>query len=382
MDILLNFVPLKSGGGLQVGLDFVRQAKLHGGAHRWHLVATAGTALARIEPERTVVRARMVERTARARAWFEYVGCRALTRRVGPAAIYTQFGPQWPGARGCVNVVGCAYSNLFYPEIDFWRGLVRPRRFQRQLIDRVREARLRDADAVVFETQDLAERAVSVLALDAARVHVVRPSISSLVSADAHHEETHARCQAMPAGFRVLLLSAYNPNKNIELLPDIARALRDNHARSEVVFVITLPFASRAARAVLAKAEALGVRAMVHNLGPIDPAGCAEVYRDCDAVILPSQLESFSNTIAEAWAMDRPLLISDMPWSRALCGEGAAYFAFGDAGSAAATLRDVETSAALRMELVRRGRAMLGSYPTAEQRFRAYVHIIERYAER
>ena len=99
MNILLNFVPLKSGGGMQVGLDFVRQAKVHGSAHRWYLVATAGTPLSRVEPQSNFFVAHLVPRNALARLWFEVFGCIRVTRRVRPAVIYTQFGPQWPGAR-------------------------------------------------------------------------------------------------------------------------------------------------------------------------------------------------------------------------------------------------------------------------------------------
>ena len=34
MKIILNFLPLKTGGGVQVALDFLKQAELYGGAAR------------------------------------------------------------------------------------------------------------------------------------------------------------------------------------------------------------------------------------------------------------------------------------------------------------------------------------------------------------
>lgn len=381
MNILLNFVPLKSGGGLQVGLDFVHQAKLHGAAHTWYLVATAGTALSRIEPQANFVVAQLVSRNRLARLWFEYFGCGRLTRRIRPDVIYTQFGPHWPGAHAFVNVVGCAYSNLVYPEVDFWDRLDAPRRWLKKGIDRMRKRRLRQADVVVFETDDLAARAVRVLGLDGARVHVVRPSISSLVNPMAAHAKTRERCRALPVGFRVLLLSTYNPNKNIELLAEVAKVLADEHGDKDTVFIITLPPDAATTRSILAKADRLGVASRVHNFGPVDHEGCTEIYRCCDAVILPSQLESFSNTIAEAWIMERPLLVSDMEWARALCGDGAAYFRFGDSHDAAARIDEIKRNEPLRRDLVARGRSVLASYPTADLRFRRYLDIIEHYAK-
>jgi hypothetical protein len=80
--------------------------------------------------------------------------------------------------------------------------------------------------------------------------------------------------------------------------------------------------------------------------------------------------------------MQRPLLVSDLAWARALCGDGALYFRYDDAGEAARQIHAIKTDARLRQDVVNRGTRMLATYPTAEQRFRRYLDIIERYAER
>src|SRR5437867_1316278 len=110
MKVLLNFVPLKSGGGAQVGLDFIRQAKLYGTSHTWHLVATEGSPFSKIAQTRNFRLAHLVPENVFARMRFEYFDCLQLIRELQPNVIYTQFGPQWPGARHLINVVGCAYS--------------------------------------------------------------------------------------------------------------------------------------------------------------------------------------------------------------------------------------------------------------------------------
>jgi glycosyltransferase involved in cell wall biosynthesis len=380
MNVMLNFLPLKSGGGLQVGLDFIAQAERCGGRHQWHVVATAGTPLARIAEHDNVHLCAAVGAALPARAWFEFSGCRRALRSIRPAIVHTLFGPQWPGAAGTTSVVGCAYSNLCYPEINFWARLPPAQRAWRELVDHGRRRRLREADAVIFETEDLAERAVRHLRLDAQHVHVVRPSVSSLVGERVHHEETVARCRTLPDGFKVLLLSVYNPNKNFELLPRIARELL-RRGCDDTVFVVTLPHAAAPLRALVKLAAALGVADRLHNIGPVPQAGCAELYRACDAVILPSQLESFSNTIAESWAMGRPLLISDLPWAHSLCGPGALYFRYDDPLDAAARILELRGDAGQKARLVEAGYRQLAAYPNAEQRFRQYLGILERYAE-
>lgn len=378
MKIVLNFLPLKSGGGLQVGLDFVRHAQQHGTRHQWFLVATEGTPLAQTAETANFHVAALLPRTVASRLWFEYVGCRPLLARIKPDVIYTQFGPQWPAAT-TTQVVGCAYSNLLYPEIDFWGKLPLLQRTVRKLIDVGRTRRLLAADHIIFETSDLAERAISILGRSRTQVSCVRPSVSSLIGLDTQHAATRERCASIPPGFRVLLLSVFHPNKNIELLPDIAAALRERHQASDVIFVLTLPPEHPGTARVMAKARSLGVEPHFYNLGPIPQQGCAEAYRACQAVILPSQLESFSNNIAEAWTMRRPLLITDMDWSRALCGEGALYVPYNDAAAAAAQLVRLKTDQGLYRSLVTRGQEALASYPTSEERFGQYLSLIERY---
>jgi glycosyltransferase involved in cell wall biosynthesis len=212
------------------------------------------------------------------------------------------------------------------------------------------------------------------------RVSWVKPSVSSLVGPDKEHIPTRKLCSRLPKGFRVLLLSTYNPNKNIDLLPRIAKALDERFPDNDVVFMITLPTQSPATLQILQDAQRLGVSDRIVNLGPIPQEGCAEVYRACALVILPSQLESFSNTIAEAWVMRKPLLISDMDWARSLCKAGAAYFRYRDSHDAAEQILRIRNDSRYCTALVAEGENMLRTYPTACERFQQYLSIIERFA--
>jgi glycosyltransferase involved in cell wall biosynthesis len=382
MNFMLNLLPLKSGGGVQVGLDFLAQARSLGRSHQWHVVATAGTPFAQLDHSGNVLLRKIVPAGLRARLWFEFSGCRRALRTIRPAVVHTLFGPQWPGAQDITSVVGCAYSNLCYPEINFWERLPARQRAVREMVDLGRRRRVRQADAVIFETEELADRAVHHLRLDARHVHVVRPSISSLVGEHAHHPQTAQRCRALPDGFRVLLLSVYNPNKNFELLPRIAQVLRRRSRHDNTIFVVTLPHDGPEWRALQKLAASLQVDQCLYNFGPVPQVGCAELYRACDAVILPSQLESFSNTIAESWSMGKALLISDLPWAHSLCGSGARYFRYGDPNTAADRLDELRLDSACREHVVTCGHRQLASYPSSAQRFRQYLEILERYARR
>ncbi len=374
MRVLLNFLPLKTGGGVQVAMDFLRQAERYGKEHEWFIVARQGGAFSSYGGTANIKLVQSVPDNIVSRLFFEYYGCKKLIREIDPALIYTQFGPQWPAAK-CINVVGCAYSNLFYPELDFWGKLPWAKRLIKRVIDGQRLRRVLQADVRIFETKDLADRAVDQYGLDEQEVKFVRAAASSLVAKDAYHAETRERCKRIPAGINILLLAGYHPNKNIEFLVDAAQVLRERKMKG-VRFVLTIPADRVEARRLLDRVEQLGLGDFIFNFGPVAQQGCVELYRASDFTVLPSTLESFSNMIGESWAMEKPLLISDLSWCRSLCGDAAIYYDYLNPCSLVDKIQFLIDSD--QAPIVAAGTAQLASYPTSEQRFKNYLDIIEK----
>lgn len=374
MRVLLNFIPLKTGGGVQVAMDFLHQAERYGEEHEWFIVARQGGAFSSYCGTANIKLVHSVPDNIASRLFFEYYGCKKLIREIDPAVIYTQFGPQWPGAK-CINVVGCAYSNLFYPELDFWGKLPWVKRLIKHVIDGQRLRRVLQADVRIFETKDLADRAVDQYGLDEKKVKFVRAAASSLVAKDAYHGETMERCKKIPAGINILLLAGYHPNKNIEFLVDAAQVLRQRKMKG-VRFVLTIPAKRVEVKRLLERVEQLGLGDFIFNIGPVPQEGCVELYRACDFTVLPSTLESFSNMIAESWAMEKPLLISDLSWCRSLCGDAAIYYDYLNPYSLVDKIQLLIDSD--QASIVAAGTRQLASYPTPQQRFKNYLDIIEK----
>ena len=309
------------------------------------------------------------------RLFFEYIGCRGLIKKNSIDLVYTQFGPHWPGAK-CPNIAGCAYSNLFYPELDFWARLNWYSRFKKRLIDQFRLQRILSADVRIFETEDLMFRALEQHQLDPKTVHYVKAAASSLVDPSAQHKSTRELCRAIPEGFRVVLLSGYHPNKNIELLVNAACQLK-KLGHPNIIFVTTLPEDHAGTKNLQQLASKLGVSNQLYNIGPIPQSGCIELYRKANAAVLPSKLESFSNMIAESWATETPLLISDLSWAKSLCGEGAIYFKYMDKESLATELVELMFDDQRKSNVISAGKNQLENYPTSKERFLSYLSIIE-----
>lgn len=68
------------------------------------------------------------------------------------------------------------------------------------------------------------------------------------------------------------------------------------------------------------------VTGLINYLGSLLPEQIIELYSATDALIFPSLEESFGLPLVEAMFLGLPILCSDRPYSRALCGEEAIYF--------------------------------------------------------
>lgn len=371
MNVILNLLPIRQGGGVQVALDFLEQASVYGHKHRWFVVCREGMPFAQYNSGHVSV-VRVIKDNVASRLCFEVVGGAPLVRRVAADVVYTLFGTQWYRV-SVPQVVGCAYSNLFYPEIDFWGRLPFHRRIVKFAIDHYRRTRLRHSDVRIFETESLAGRCVAQMGLDADTTVSVDPSVSSFVGPSRFHKDTAARCELIPTKPSILCISGYHPNKNIDVL---IRSLP--YLDSNVHLVLTLPPQDPGTRSLMHLARNLGVHERIVNVGPVPPEGCVELYRRCSVAVLASTLESVSNMIVEAWSMGLPLVITDLEWARGFCGSAASYFELQNEADLAIKVNQVLQKPKLALKLANYGLHRLSQLPTSKERFLRYVSILER----
>jgi glycosyltransferase involved in cell wall biosynthesis len=172
--------------------------------------------------------------------------------------------------------------------------------------------------------------------------------------------------------FRLLTLSAWYHHKHLEVIPRVVAALPEE-MKQRVCFVLTLPDEDFVAHF---PGEA---RQNIVNIGPVPIEEGPSLYRECDAMFLPTLLECFSASYAEAMAMERPVLTSDLGFARTVCGDAAVYFDPMDPADIVEKICTLVRSEGLRRDLVEKGRARLGAFGTARSRAEAYLRICEGF---
>lgn len=181
--------------------------------------------------------------------------------------------------------------------------------------------------------------------------------------------DTHAK-------FKLLYLTKYYAHKNIEKVCDAMAYLRKSGI--DVVLFLTIEKNDHPnARLLINRLEHGDYKNAVTTLGRVDLADINHIYYHCDAVLMPSLLESFSATYLEAMAFNRPLLVSDRKFAHEICGEAAIYFDPLSTSSIAETIKRIVDNEKLRKSLVEKGIAQYRKYDISwDEIAKQYLNII------
>lgn len=293
---------------------------------------------------------------------------------------FTFFGVPWLRSKNyLVNVSGAADSNLYYPNLPFWKYYSYVIQLKKFLKDRARMFGYSRADHWVFETDALAKRAIDLAGYPESCVSVVKMSASTFVSpakVDQRLKEEYNN--RIGDGFSLLFLCGSNPNKRIIYVgPAIANVKANRMTESPVKVVTTLEPNTVYFRKIEKEFKDMGISDTWVNLGPIPFDHVSSLIDSCNVMCLFSVLESFSSNFTEAWMMKKPLLVSDVDWARSACGEAAIYVEpTNTAQISEAIVRLMQSS--FQSELLSRYDSQLEKYPTAQERCSQYLEVLEK----
>lgn len=376
-EMIINLLPVTSGGGLQNSLSFLTVlAGDRRAMEPFVVLVKDGSPLHRL------VRDRDLAHEAVSPGWMDRLRfeMRTRSRFQKGQTCFTLFGP--PMVRSSnylVNIAGCAYSNLFYPEIHFWSFLPPLKRLTKEWIDIARRTVTARADFWVFETGTLARRAVELCGFPADRVGVVRMAASSLVGTEKVNPQVVEQYERkIPQGFRLLHLCGAHPNKRLHCLPALAVSLRQRIP--DFVFVLTAPVSSPYVASIMEQARQLGVERHFASVGPCPPENVASLISCCQAMCTFSRLESFSNNFVESWRMNRPLIVTDADWARDSCGQAALYVQPEAPDACADAMAELVRDVSMQQSMVAAGCRQLAAYPDPAAKNRMYYELIDRAA--
>ena len=174
----------------------------------------------------------------------------------------------------------------------------------------------------------------------------------------AHVQE---KLDAAKSSLRLLFVSHYNYYRNFETLLRALPLLQARLGNRNVKLFLTCKLrsednpgsynAERASDLV----RSLGLNDHVVELGAIPYGLLHHLYRACDIYVSPAYAESFAHPLVEAMASGLPIVASDLPVHREICGAAAVYFDRFSAEEASEQIRRIAQSNELSRDMARQG---------------------------
>lgn len=369
MRILINLSTLKKGGGQNVGLNFIDTLFEHyeNIAHEFVFIVAKDSGLHKYLINKKNVIFYVFPNNPILRIIKEVVKGKSILREHRIDIVYTYFGVDLFGGK-IKRVMGSADSNLFFPEIDFWKEYSGIAKFKRVLVDKFRIWGLKRATAVIFENGLMETEGKRLFNLTETKL--VKPSVKKFVA------EKLDITFDFPGNSVGLFLCGWQRNKNFMLIPQISNILKNKGI--DYHFVITAP-ANNSEDHInfMNLLEEYGVEDTVSIIGQVEKSKLPSLFSCIDHIFLLSKLESFSNNIIEAWFYKKVLIVSDAKWSRYLCSDAACYVDRDSPDKIADVVMELVSNPKFGNEIVNNGNKHILTYPTIKERTFQEIEYLE-----
>jgi glycosyltransferase involved in cell wall biosynthesis len=145
-------------------------------------------------------------------------------------------------------------------------------------------------------------------------------------------QDLEDKLRAAQGSLKLLFVSHYNYYRNFETLFRALPLLRRRLANRSVKLLLTcnlLPGKNPGAYRTESAAsliQGLGLADMIVELGSIPYEQLSQIYARADVYVTPAYTETFAHPLVEAMASGVPVVASDLPVHREICGEAAGFF--------------------------------------------------------
>jgi glycosyltransferase involved in cell wall biosynthesis len=226
--------------------------------------------------------------------------------------------------------------NALYTNADFYRDLLRRRKYPMWLDSRVRSLMARRsiswADCTVAPSVAFARELRQWSGREVTTIHHGFDREGFIQHRAPLTPEVCTKLEADSDTLRLLVVSHYNYYRNFETLLHAIPRLRQELGSRTVKLFLTCrlkgkgnpgPYDPKSAAGLIAR---LGIAENVVELGTVPYARLHHVYRACDVYVAPAYAESFAHPLVEAMSSGLPIVASDLPVHREICGDAGLYF--------------------------------------------------------
>lgn len=371
MKIVIDNSNLFAGGGLQVAVSFIRDLKKLNLSDEIHIIQSLNAARVlgdEIFPKN--FKFYNLGRTEEVLLWKRIKNVKKIEREVCPDCIFTIFGPSYHKSE-FPKVVGFAIPYIIYPNSPFFEKLSFFKRVYYKILSIIKTYSFKNhSDALIFETENARKTFI-----EKASCHNKSFTVGNTLNEIFFTPNNWLKFENLPSSScNILFLTANYPHKNMMILPEVIHIMKNKFKMNDFKFLITLNEEDLNFPEYLNK--------NIEYLGKVDLKEIPSLYMQSQMVFIPTLLEVFSATYLEAMFMKKPIVASDMDFSRDICGDSAYFCDPVNAYSYAKAIFDLSKEENLRTALIKKGVKNLERFGSSMDRTKKYLEIISVMAKK
>jgi glycosyltransferase involved in cell wall biosynthesis len=282
--------------------------------------------------------------------------------------VFTVFGPTFWGNVGDKHLIGFANPWIVTPDTIAYHKLSRLNQYSVKFKVLILKHLLWNKHShYVTETAAIKKRFMDLYNCGPERISVVPNCLNyvfhNLIVKDLSDKFNLSKIDC----FKFVTITHNYPHKNLSVIPYVYKILQQMGVNCK--FVVTID---------ATEYQNLNddFKESTHNLGPVSIADCPSIYKNCDALFLPTLIECFTASYLEAMKMHIPICTSDLDFARTICQDAAYYFDPVDCNNIALTLSDVVRNKKRNETMADRGDKILSQFPDHIERVEKFMKLI------
>lgn len=368
MKIIIDNSNLVVGGGIQVGSSFLNDLRKIKNKNEYHVIQSLYSKEnidKELFPSNFVFYDLNEKAIKSIRERIKAV--KIIEQSVKPDVIFVTFGPSYHKSI-CPKIVGFAIPYIVYPDSPYFDNISLGEKLKLKMLSFIKiKSFNRNSNDLIFETEN-AQNIYKTKAPYGIKLHTVNNTLNEIFYEKERWENLNCM---IPETINILCLTANYPHKNVKIIPKVIDVLKSKFNFHKFNFIITLEedhlmFDNK-------------YKENITYIGKVPMKEIPNLYLKSNMLFMPTLLEVFSTTYLEAMYMKIPIIASDMPFSRDICGEAALYCKATNPEEYANAIYQVVTDSAIKDQLVANGTVNMKRFGTSMNRTQSYLNIIETY---
>ncbi len=350
----------RTGGGLFGTLNLLRAFKNVAENEQFLLVCSAGYGYEDIElPEDSELFIYNGRHNPIERSWFESITLPKVVGSYDPDVIFglANIGLTKPSVPQALFIrqAYLFYDKRYYPDIHL-RLRLRIAALKSQI-----KKSLPGTKLIFGQTPIVRRRFSNEFCYPEGRIKIVRFPAPAEIS-PVPGLEAPSVFDKSSGNFYILLLTRYMPHRNPSVLIPLCRNYGGEVRSKHIKFITTIELEDdyRAGK-FLREISRNDLEDIIINVGDLSREEVLRYFCFSDAFWFPTTLETLGIPFIEAMRMGVPILAPDIDFARYVCGEAALFYNPWDIKSIFSRIMLVRDNAAIRQQLVEKGKRELGN---------------------